>query len=77
MTRPRIRHLPLRHSLPGHLRAWTLDEVRKLRALAEQGCTVADIARELRRSRCAVYSRAVLHGIVLPAGSSSGSRRRP
>jgi hypothetical protein len=50
---------------PRHLRAWTLQEIQKLRELATRGLDPQAIARHLRRSINAVRIKANHHGISL------------
>lgn len=45
--------------------AWTSEAIQKLRALANAGASVKEIAAELGRSEPAIRNRASLHGISL------------
>jgi hypothetical protein len=42
-----------------------MDEVRRLRELAESGLELQEIAASLRRSVAAVRNKAAMHGIAL------------
>ena len=44
---------------------WSIEEVRRLRQLAEQGKAVVAIAAKLRRTPSAVRNKAGMHGISL------------
>lgn len=55
--------------------AWTTDEVRRLRELAEQGVAVDDIAAKLRRSVSSIRNKAGMHGISLNGGRAAHERR--
>lgn len=62
---------PPRFVLPGvkatrqALKLWSMDEVRRLRELAESGVELHEIASCLRRSVAAVRNKAAMHGISL------------
>ena len=47
------------------LKLWSMDEVRRLRELAESGVELREIASSLRRSVAAVRNKAAMHGISL------------
>ena len=44
---------------------WSIEEIRTLRYLVEQGLTAKSIAEALGRSEVAVRNKAVMHGISL------------
>jgi len=46
-------------------RPWTADEIRIIRTSIEGGRSVAEIARELKRTEAAVRYKARLHGVAL------------
>lgn len=50
---------------PAGVRAWSVEEVRQLRALAQDGVPGAVIATRLQRSVSAVRNKAAMHGISL------------
>jgi len=56
---------------PGELskraKPWTPEEIRVIRTLIQSGCSVAEIARELKRTEAAVRYKARLHGVRLVA----------
>jgi hypothetical protein len=55
---------------PGNL--WSLDKIRTLRRLAQQGLSVKEIAAALHRTESAVRNKAVMQGISLRS-----SRKQP
>lgn len=55
--------------------AWTIDDVRRLRELAEHGVDIGVIASELRRSVSSIRNKAGMHGISLHGGRASHARR--
>jgi hypothetical protein len=74
------------HQLPRYVRVWTsedlqllrrvagfktIEAVRLLKELAEQGCALAVIARRLRRTVKAIRNRAQMHGISLRAAAEA------
>lgn len=52
---------------------WSLEQVRVLRALANQGLPAHRIAAELKRSESAVRNKACMHGISLRLSRSCES----
>lgn len=50
---------------PGGVRAWSMEEIRQLRALAGEGVPGPVIANRLQRSLSAVRNKAAMHGISL------------
>ena len=44
---------------------WTMDDIGRLRRLAEEGLPVASIALALRRSEFSIRNKAGIHGISL------------
>jgi hypothetical protein len=53
---------------------WTVEDVRKLRELAEQGLEVHVIAAQLRRTVSAIRNKASMHGISLHGGRTTRAR---
>jgi hypothetical protein len=54
--------------------AWTVEDVRRLRELADQGMSPRIIATQLNRSESSIKNKAGMHGISLrPRLSSCGS----
>jgi DNA-binding NarL/FixJ family response regulator len=51
-------------------RPWTVEEIRTVRTLVENGYSVAEIARELKRTESAIRYKARLHGLTLAAAPS-------
>jgi hypothetical protein len=45
--------------------AWTLDDVRRLRELAQAGIPIASIAATLGRTSAAIRNKALFHAISL------------
>jgi len=50
---------------------WSIEEIRTLRYLVEQGLTAKSIAEALGRSEVAVRNKAVMHGISLRRARSA------
>jgi len=51
--------------LPSRAASWTAEDLRMLRALAEQGCSAQVIAKRLRRTESSVRNKVVMQGLSL------------
>jgi hypothetical protein len=58
-------------------RPWTLAEIQRLRALAEQGKLTVEISDALSRSYESVKGAALRHGITLPSPYHGNLNRPP
>lgn len=51
--------------LPAASSSWSTADIRKLRELAEQGCSLSELCKALRRTESAIRNKASMHGIPL------------
>jgi hypothetical protein len=55
--------------LPTATHSWSAEEIRKLKAFAQEGRSLRDIARALKRTESAIRNKAGMHGISLSAAA--------
>lgn len=51
--------------LPAASSSWSTEDIRKLRQLAEEGLSLRELCKALRRTESAIRNKASMHGIPL------------
>jgi hypothetical protein len=51
--------------LPAASSSWSTEDIRKLRQLAEEGRSLSELCKALRRTESAIRNKASMHGIPL------------